>query len=55
VAERALPAAELEKLLTDYAAQGVERLAIDLPNPSLKVLMRQMELLADIAKRVGAL
>jgi probable F420-dependent oxidoreductase len=45
----------LAELLAAYAARGVERVAIDLPNPSMPVLLRQMELLAGVASGVGVL
>lgn len=50
----ALTSDEMQELLGGYAALGVERLAIDLPNPSLTVLLRQMELLADEVGKVDA-
>ncbi|MDO8211111.1 TIGR03619 family F420-dependent LLM class oxidoreductase [Conexibacter sp. CPCC 206217] len=50
---RALERGELEELLGGYASLGLERLAIDLPNPNLPVLMRQLELLADVVAGVG--
>jgi probable F420-dependent oxidoreductase len=43
---------DMEALLAGYAALGVERVAVDLPNPNLKVLLRQMELLAEVVQRV---
>jgi probable F420-dependent oxidoreductase len=52
---RTLSESETGQLLAGYAERGVERLAIDLPNPSLGVLLRQMELLAGVAAEVGAL
>jgi probable F420-dependent oxidoreductase len=50
----ALTAAAMQELLGGYAELGVERLAIDLPNPSMPVLLRQMELLADVVGRMPA-
>jgi probable F420-dependent oxidoreductase len=49
----ALTGDQMQELLGGYAALGVERLAIDVPNPNLSVLLRQMELLADAVQRVG--
>lgn len=50
----ALTGDAMQELLGGYAELGVERLAIDLPNPSLPVLLRQMELLADVVGRMPA-
>lgn len=47
-------ATEIEELLGGYAELGVQRLAIDLPNPNMSVLLRQMELLAEIVHRAVA-
>jgi probable F420-dependent oxidoreductase len=47
--------AETAERIGAYAALGVGRLAIDLPNPNLTVTLRQMELLAEAAAMVGAL
>lgn len=47
--------AELAQLIADFAEVGVDRLAVDLPNPSLDVVLRQYELLADAAAQAGAL
>jgi alkanesulfonate monooxygenase SsuD/methylene tetrahydromethanopterin reductase-like flavin-dependent oxidoreductase (luciferase family) len=46
---------EVADRIVDYAALGVGRLAIDLPNPNLAVALRQMELLAEAAAAAGAL
>lgn len=37
---------EMAELLAAYAEIGVERVAIDVPNPSMQILLRQTELLA---------
>jgi probable F420-dependent oxidoreductase len=42
---------EAADLLAAYAALGCERLAIDLPNPNLGILLDQMELLARAVDR----
>jgi probable F420-dependent oxidoreductase len=46
---------EAAKLIEAYAALDVVHLAIDLPNPSLDVLRRQYELLAQAAEKAGVL
>ena len=46
---------EVADRIAEYAALGVGRLAIDLPNPNLAVALRQMELLAEAAAVAGAL
>lgn len=48
----ALTGEQMQELLGEYAELGVERLAIDLPNPNLAVLLRQLELLADVVGRM---
>lgn len=42
---------EFGELLAGYAELGVQRLAVDLPNPNMGVLLRQMELLAEVVHR----
>ncbi len=44
---------ETARLIDEYAQLGCERLAIDLPNPNLEVLLRQMELLARAIDESG--
>ena len=46
---------EVGDRIAEYAELGVGRLAIDLPNPTLAVTLRQMELLAEAARTVGGL
>lgn len=46
---------QVTDLIGQYAALDVERLAVDLPNPSLSVTMRQLELLAEASAGAGAL
>ena len=50
-----LSAEEVAKQIVEYRALGVTRLAVDLPNPNLGVLLRQMERLAQATSLVGAL
>jgi probable F420-dependent oxidoreductase len=50
----ALTVDAIHELLGRYADVGVERLAIDLPNPELGVVLRQMELLASAVKGSGS-
>ncbi len=44
---------EVAERIAAYAELGVGRLAIDVPNPTLAVTVRQMELLAEAARTVG--
>jgi probable F420-dependent oxidoreductase len=46
---------QITDLIGQYAELGVERLAVDVPNPNLAVTMRQLELLAEAAAAAGAL
>ncbi|GLY97209.1 TIGR03619 family F420-dependent LLM class oxidoreductase [Actinoplanes sp. NBRC 103695] len=41
------------ELMADYADAGVEHLSIDLPNPSERILTRQMELLTEAVVKSG--
>ena len=41
---------ETAQLIREYAAIGVVRLAVDVPNPNLPVTLRQYELLADAVR-----
>lgn len=52
---RAMSADEMQQLLGGYEELGVKRLAIDVPNPSLPVVLRQLELLAEAAGRMALL
>jgi probable F420-dependent oxidoreductase len=47
--------AETAELIGAYAELGVVRLAIDVPNPNLRVTLQQFALLAEAARQVGAL
>lgn len=47
--------AEATDAIGRYAELGVTRLAVDMPNPGLGVLLRQYELLAEAADAAGAL
>lgn len=48
-----MSADEAAATIRAYEAIGVGRLAIDLPNPSLDVLMRQMHLLAEVVRQAA--
>jgi probable F420-dependent oxidoreductase len=50
-----LSAEQVVEELNRYRAIGVTRLAVDLPNPGLQVLLRQMELLARATSLTSAL
>ena len=44
---------QASELLIEYAEMGVQHLAIDLPNPNERVLMRQMDLLNEATESAG--